>query len=156
MHTHTHPHACTCTHTLHKTSMGVESFFSLIFSYFCFFVAAFSPCHGKLVRLKYIKTYPILSMSSRRLHTHTYKGTPCDTNQAEQTDVTVTPENMILIGMMAYDCSIPKWALTLAYLAVPVKFLSSRYMMCILVLASLYFLASPKSIMNSWCHKCVG
>ena len=26
--------------TLHKTSMGVDNFFSLIFSYFCFFVAA--------------------------------------------------------------------------------------------------------------------
>jgi len=26
--------------TLHKTSTGVDIFFSLIFSYFCFFVAA--------------------------------------------------------------------------------------------------------------------
>ena len=52
---------------LHKTSTGVDIFFSLIFSYFCFFVAAFSPCHGRLVLLKYIKTYPSDSMSSRRL-----------------------------------------------------------------------------------------
>ena len=29
-----------CTLTLHKTSTGVDIFFSLIFSYFCFFVAA--------------------------------------------------------------------------------------------------------------------
>ena len=29
-------------HTLHSTSMGVDSFFSLIFSYFCFFVAAYT------------------------------------------------------------------------------------------------------------------
>ena len=53
--------------TLQRTSIGVESFFSLIFSYFCFFVAALSPCQGKLVRLKYISTYPMLSISSRRL-----------------------------------------------------------------------------------------
>ena len=29
------------------TSTGVDIFFSLIFSYFCFLVAAFSPCHGR-------------------------------------------------------------------------------------------------------------
>jgi hypothetical protein len=33
---------------LHSSSGGVAIFFSLIFSYFCFFVAAFKPCHGKL------------------------------------------------------------------------------------------------------------
>ena len=48
----------------HKTSTGVDIFFSLIFSYFCFFVAAFRPCHGRLPRLKYISTYPKLSKSS--------------------------------------------------------------------------------------------
>jgi hypothetical protein len=30
------------------TSIGVETFFSLILSYFCFFVPAFNPCHGRL------------------------------------------------------------------------------------------------------------
>ena len=33
---------------MHKTSIGVETFFSLILSYFCFFVPAFRPCHGRL------------------------------------------------------------------------------------------------------------
>lgn len=32
----------------HNTSMGVSIFFSLILSYFCFLVPAFSPCHGRL------------------------------------------------------------------------------------------------------------
>lgn len=41
---------------LQRTSIGVDIFFSEIFSYFCFFVAALSPCHGKDPRLKYIKT----------------------------------------------------------------------------------------------------
>jgi hypothetical protein len=76
------------------TSIEVETFFSLIFSYFCFFVPAFSPCHGRLqphgvttksyiqqgwsdiilgdriVHLplkKYIRTYPRDSKSSLRL-----------------------------------------------------------------------------------------
>ena len=53
--------------TLHKDSTGVDIFFSLIFSYFCFLVAALSPCQGSEPRLKYISTYPRLSMSSRRL-----------------------------------------------------------------------------------------
>jgi hypothetical protein len=46
--------------------MGVDSFFSLIFSYFCRLVAALRPCQGRLPRRKYISTYPRLSMSSRR------------------------------------------------------------------------------------------
>ena len=46
--------------------MGVDIFFSEIFSYFCFFVAAFSPCHGSDPRRKYINTYPSDSRSSRR------------------------------------------------------------------------------------------
>lgn len=41
--------------------------FSLIFSYFCFLLPALSPCHGRLPRLKYIRTYPKDSISSRRL-----------------------------------------------------------------------------------------
>lgn len=41
----------------------------------------------------------------------------------------------------------PRCVLMLAYLAVPVKFLFSRYGMCWCVLASRYFLARPKSIM---------
>lgn len=32
--------------TLQRTSTGVDIFFSLIRSYFCFFVIAFKPCHG--------------------------------------------------------------------------------------------------------------
>ena len=36
----------TQNHTKKSTSTGVDIFFSLIFSYFCFLVAAFSPCHG--------------------------------------------------------------------------------------------------------------
>ncbi|ESR63908.1 hypothetical protein CICLE_v10010114mg [Citrus x clementina] len=30
------------------TSIGVDTFFSHILSYFCFFVAAFRPCQGRL------------------------------------------------------------------------------------------------------------
>ena len=70
--------------TLHSSSKGVDSFFSDILSYFWRLVAALSPCQGKLPRLKYIKTYPSDSRSSRR------------------------------------DCSIPKWVLIDAYLAVPI------------------------------------
>ena len=50
-----------------KTSTGVDIFLSLIFPYFRFFVAAFSPCHGRLVLPKYIKTCPDDSMSSLKL-----------------------------------------------------------------------------------------
>jgi len=32
----------------HNTSMGVDTFVSLILSYFCFLVPAFSPCQGRL------------------------------------------------------------------------------------------------------------
>ena len=39
-----------------RASTGVDIFFSLIFSYFCFLVAAFRPCHGRLPRRKYIST----------------------------------------------------------------------------------------------------
>lgn len=50
-----------------SSSIGVDIFFSLILSYFCRFVAAFSPCHGKLPLRKYISTQPNDSISSRRL-----------------------------------------------------------------------------------------
>ena len=43
----------------------------------------------------------------------------------------------------------PRWALILAYLAVPVRFLSSLYGICCFVRVSLYFLAKPKSIKNN-------
>lgn len=46
-------------------------------------------------------------------------------------------------------CSMPRCALILAYRAVPVRFLSSLYGMCCLVLLSRYFLAKPKSIRNN-------
>lgn len=49
-----------------------------------------------------------------------------------------------------YLCSIPRCALMLAYRAVPVRFLSSLYGLCCLVLLSLYFLAKPKSIRNNF------
>ena len=41
---------------LQRTSIGVDIFFSLILSYFCFFVAALRPCQGRLPRLKYMRT----------------------------------------------------------------------------------------------------
>ena len=51
----------------HNSSMVVDSFFSMILSYFCFLVAARSPCHGNDPRRKYMMTYAIDSTSSRRL-----------------------------------------------------------------------------------------
>lgn len=50
---------------MHSTSIGVDIFFSLMRSYFCLLVAAFSPCHGSEPRLKYMRTYPNDSRSSR-------------------------------------------------------------------------------------------
>lgn len=44
----------------------IALFVSPIFSYFCLFVGAFSPCHGSDPRKKYIKTWPKASRSSRR------------------------------------------------------------------------------------------
>lgn len=37
------------------TSTGVETFFSLILSYFCFLVPAFNPCQGRLTKKSKIK-----------------------------------------------------------------------------------------------------
>lgn len=45
--------------------MGVDIFFSLMRSYFCLLVAALRPCQGRDPRLKYIRTYPSDSKSSR-------------------------------------------------------------------------------------------
>lgn len=50
---------------MHSTSIGVDIFFSLMRSYFCLLVAAFSPCQGSEPRLKYMRTYPNDSRSSR-------------------------------------------------------------------------------------------
>ena len=50
----------------HSSLIGVVCFFSPIFSYFCLFVAALRPCHGRLPRKKYMKTWPRASRSSRR------------------------------------------------------------------------------------------
>lgn len=50
---------------LQSTSIGVDIFFSLMRSYFCLFVAALSPCQGSEPRLKYMRTYPRDSRSSR-------------------------------------------------------------------------------------------
>ena len=47
-----------------KASIEVDSFLSLIFSYFSFLVLAGSPYQGKLPLLKYINTNPIDSKSS--------------------------------------------------------------------------------------------
>ncbi len=44
------------------------------------------------------------------------------------------------------DCSIPRWVLMEAYLAVPVRFLFSLYGMCWCVRLSRNFLARPKSM----------
>jgi hypothetical protein len=46
--------------------IAVVCFFSPIFSYFCLFVAALSPCQGSPPRRKYMKTCPRPSRSSRR------------------------------------------------------------------------------------------
>lgn len=54
---------------------------------------------------------------------------------------------------MSYLCSIPRWAFIEAYLAVPVRFLSSLYTICNRVRISLNFFARPKSIRNSWKYK---
>lgn len=45
--------------------MGVDIFFSLMRSYFCLLVAALRPCQGREPRLKYMRTYPRDSKSSR-------------------------------------------------------------------------------------------
>ena len=58
---------------LHSSSTEVDIFFSLILSYFCFFVAARRPCHGRLPRRKYIMMYAIDSTSSRRLCSMNHK-----------------------------------------------------------------------------------
>jgi hypothetical protein len=46
--------------------MEVDSFLSLIFSYFSFFVLAGRPYHGRLPLQKYIRTKPRDSKSSLR------------------------------------------------------------------------------------------
>ena len=98
--------------TVGQNNFGNKIRFSLYSrSYFCCFVAARRPCHGRVPVTKYINMYPRDSMSSLLL------------------------------------CSIPRCVLMLAYLAVPVRFLFSRYVMCWWVRASLYFFARPKSIM---------
>jgi hypothetical protein len=47
-----------------KFTVGVETFFSMIFSYFSFLLLAFKFCQGRLPLKKYIKTYPKPSKSS--------------------------------------------------------------------------------------------
>ena len=39
-----------------RYSVGVVIFFSMMRSYFCFFVAALRPCHGSEPRRKYMST----------------------------------------------------------------------------------------------------
>ena len=41
---------------MQRTSLGVDIFFSMIFSYFSFFEFAFSLCQGKEPWVKYIQT----------------------------------------------------------------------------------------------------
>lgn len=44
-----------------STSIGVDNFFSQILSYFCFFVAAFNPCHGRLYAdLQFVKSEKVI------------------------------------------------------------------------------------------------
>lgn len=45
-----------------QTSIGVDNFFSHILSYFCFFVAAFNPCHGRLLT----KTFESMSNTNKQ------------------------------------------------------------------------------------------
>jgi hypothetical protein len=64
----------------HYTSMGVDSFFSLILSYFCFLVPAFSPCQGRL-KIKSTakgggKNNMIKIFKSRRVKIHVYNKYP--------------------------------------------------------------------------------
>ena len=49
---------------LHKVSIGVVIFFSIILSYFSFLLLALRFYHGREPLKKYIKTYPKLSKSS--------------------------------------------------------------------------------------------
>ncbi len=49
------PHVKPRSQAAVPTSKGVFIFFSLIFSYFCFLVAACKPCQGKLPRRKYLQ-----------------------------------------------------------------------------------------------------
>ena len=58
----------------HSSLIGVDPFFSPIFSYFCLLVAALRPCHGSPPRRKYMKTWPRASRSSRRDCSDTIKG----------------------------------------------------------------------------------
>ena len=48
--------------------MLVESFLSLIFSYFSFLVRAGKPYHGRDILLKYMRTKPSASRSSLLLY----------------------------------------------------------------------------------------
>ncbi len=94
---------------LQSASTEVDTFFSKIFSYFCFFVAAFRPCHGKEPRKKYINTYPIDSKSSRR---------DCSNETGGGSLVTQHQNSFKALPM-------PMCVFIDAYLAVPVKFFPS-------------------------------
>ncbi len=110
----------------HNSLIGVVCFFSPIFSYFCLFVAALSPCHGKLPLKKYMKTWPKASRSSRR---------DCSISDEATGNQKTCPGNVPL----------PRWVLILMYRAVPLRLFRSRYGMCCFVLGSRYCLAMPKS-----------
>ena len=121
---------------LQSISVVVLVFFSKILSYFCFFVLAFKPCHGKLPRRKYRSTYPNDSKSSRL---------DCSIGKKNWK---VNQKYTVLMNKMNQEgfIPIPTWVFIDAYLAVPVKFFPSRNAMCLWVLGSLYIFASPKSI----------
>ena len=58
------------------TSIGVDTFFSLITSYFCFFVPAFSPCHGKMIAKTKQKNRTELLPTPRWVLTLPYRAVP--------------------------------------------------------------------------------
>ena len=69
----------------HSSLIGVDCFFSPIFSYFCLLVAAFNPCQGRPPLRKYMKTCPIASKSSRRDCSNEHKVTigDCDCQEID-------------------------------------------------------------------------
>ena len=68
-----------------------------------------------------------------------------DNNTQSKKNIWKTEFFKIVIAVIL-NIPIPKCVLMLAYLAVPVRFLFSRYAMCWCVRASRYFFANPKSM----------
>lgn len=109
---------------LQSSSRDVSIFFFFIALYFSVLERPGRPYQGRLPRRKYNSTCPIVSKSSLL-------------------DYSIYINKIISILWLP----IPLCVLTLAYLAVPVKFLPSLYGICSPSLF-LKHLANPKSIMN--------